>query len=281
MIFLPKSTLEWFRFSAFILVAIVFLLYIGHVIRNFQFKLLYYPSSSAPLAESLVANHIKLWQASGRDYRGLVASDEVRSSNGTVVVFHGNGGTAADRVYYLDAFSALGYRVILAEYPMYGGRKGELGEKAFVSDARETIQLAYKEYGGSLFILGESMGCGVAAAAVKETPVPIDGIILITPWDTLASLAHSLFPFLPVRLLLRDNYDSISNLASYKGRIAVIGAEKDEVIPIRHAENLYGSLSRTAKKWWLIQDAGHNDWTLHVNLEWWKGIMGFVKGYER
>jgi hypothetical protein len=281
MMFFPKSAIQWFRFSAFVLVAIAFLVYVGRSIRSLQFRLLYYPSSSSPSAELLQANRLKIWQSSGADYHGLLAADEASPKMGTVVVFHGNAGTAADRTYYSDALCALGYRVILAEYPMYGGRGGELGEKAFVGDARETIRLAFEECGGPIFLLGESMGCGIVAAAAAERPVPIEGIILITPWDTLEAIGRSKFPFFPVRLLLQDKYDSIGNLASFTGRVAVVGATRDAVIPIEHAKNLYASLPGTSKRLWIIQDAGHNDWNVHVNRDWWEQMMGFVSGSRR
>jgi hypothetical protein len=180
----------------------------------------------------------------------------------------------------VTALSALGYRVILAEYPRYGGRKGELGEKAFVTDANETVRLGFEQFGEPLFLLGESLGCGVAAAVAKETSVKIDGIILITPWDTLASVAKSKFPFLPVRLLLTDKYDNIDNLKSFKGRIAVVGAGRDEVIPIKHAKDLYGSFSSSTKRMWIIREAGHNDWPMHTNPSWWKEIMDFVRSID-
>ena len=248
---------------------------------NIQNKLLYYPSSSAPSEESLKADNIKPWQSSITDYRGFVATNEVGHTNGTIIVFHGNGGTAADRVFYVKALGALGYRVILAEYPRYGGRKGELGEEAFVNDASETVRLAFVKYGEPLFVLGESLGCGVAAAIAKKTSVKIDGIVLITPWDTLASVAQSKFPFLPVRLFLKDKYDNINNLRSFKGRIAVVGAGRDEVIPIVHAKDLYNSLSGTAKRMWTIQRAGHNDWPMFINTTWWKDVMDFVSNNDK
>ncbi len=200
---------------------------------------------------------------------------------GTVIVFHGNGGAAADRGFYLDALGARGYRVILAEYPRYGGRKGELGEKAFVADGIETVRLAFEEYGGPLYILGESLGCGVAAAVAGKASVKIDGIVLITPWDTFESVAKSKFPFLPVRLLLKDKYDSIKNLHSFKGKIAVVGAGRDEIIPIRHAENLFNSLPGSGKKMWTIEGAGHNDWYTYTNSSWWEEIISFVSGNEK
>jgi alpha-beta hydrolase superfamily lysophospholipase len=170
----------------------------------------------------------------------------------------------------------LGFRVLLAEYPKYGGRPGKVGEKPFVADGQETVRLAYEQYGEPLYLLGESLGCGVAAAVAKQTSVPVTGIILITPWDTLASVAKSLFPFLPV-FLLTDKYDSIGNLQSFKGKISVVGSERDEILPIRHAHNLYQSLPEGKKRMWVIKGAGHNDWPFYADAALWKEMTDFVK----
>ena len=72
-----------------------------------------------------------------------------------------------------------------------------MGEKPFVAAGLETVRLAYEQYKEPLYLVGESLGCGVAAAVAKQTSVPIAGIILITPWDTLASVAKSCFLFFP------------------------------------------------------------------------------------
>jgi uncharacterized protein len=246
---------------------------------NIQDNFLYFPDSSVPNEEFLRTQNIGPWPSS-KDYRGLVSVNPAKQTNGAVIVFHGNAGTAADRVLYVKALGALGYRVILAEYPRYGGRKGTLGEKPFVHDGVETVRLAFEQFGGPLFLLGESLGAGVAAAVAKETSVTIDGVILITPWDRLASVAQSKYPFLPVRLLLTDTYDTIDNLRSFKGRIVVVGAGRDEIIPIEHANNLYRSFSSAAKKMWTIKDAGHNDWPGFINASWWREIMDFASGQD-
>jgi pimeloyl-ACP methyl ester carboxylesterase len=243
---------------------------------NVQYHLLYYPSAAAPSEEVLSANNLKFWPASETGYRGLAGTKEMRDAKGTVVVFHGNGGTAADRTFYVRALGGLGYRVILAEYPAYGGRKGALGEKSFVNDSVETVRIASEKYGGPILLLGESLGCGVAAAVAADSAVKIDGIVLMTPWDTLLSVARSHFRFFPVKWLLKDRYDSVGNLKSFEGRIVVVGAERDRVIPIRHARALYDSLPDTRKRMWTIQGAGHNDWPAVMDAQLWKEIMDFV-----
>ena len=238
-------------------------------------RLLYFPSSSMPSQETLNAANMQLWPAGKNSYKGFISTAEINTIRGTVIVFHGNAGTAADRTYYMKQLEPLGYRVILAEYPGYGARKGKVGEKTFVSDATETVHLVSKRYGRPLFLLGESLGCGVAAAVVKVTPDTTDGLILITPWDSLLSVAKSKFPWLPVRFFLKDKYDTVGNLRGYKGRIAIAGAERDEVIPIGHATALCDSL-HGSKRMWVIKGAGHNDWPAMADELWWREIMGFV-----
>lgn len=242
--------------------------------------MLYYPSDKVPSQAALLADNLQFWPAGSKEYRGFVSIPQAGEGKGTIVVFHGNAGTAADRGYYVKALTRLGYRVILAEYPGYGGRTGKPGEETLVRDAKETLRLASEMYGAPIFLLGESLGCGVAAAAAKDSPVQIGGILLITPWDTLLSVAREKIPWLPVRLLLRDDYDSIENLKNYHGRIAVIGAEQDEVIPIQHAHALFKSLPgpQGLKKRYIIKGAGHNTWPGMVGQEWWNEVMDFLEG---
>ncbi len=244
---------------------------------NMQNRFLYFPSAEWPTEQILKYESMKLWQATADDYQGLVSSAEAPAPNGTIILFHGNGGTALDRGFYLKPFMELGFRVILAEYPKYGGRPGKVGEKPFVTAGLETTRLAFEQYKEPLYLVGESLGCAVAAAIAKQTSVPIAGIILITPWDTLASVAKSLFPFLPVKLVLTDKYDSIENLQSFKYKISVVGAERDEILPIKHAVNLYNHLPEDRKRMWIIKGAGHNDWPMYTDASLFREVTDFVK----
>lgn len=247
---------------------------------NLQYHMLYYPSPYMPSEAELAANQIAFWPSAPAAYRGFIGTSEIGTVKGTVVVFHGNAGTAADRAYYIKPLGSLGYRVILAEYPGYGRREGQLGEKSFVSDAQATVRLAAETYAEPLFLLGESLGCGVAAGAATDASLRIDGIVLITPWDTLASVAKSLFPWFPVGLLLKDKYDSIANLKSFAGPVAVIGAERDEILPIKHARALYESLSAN-RRMWTLRGVGHNDWPMTVDISQWREFMDFAGGGKK
>jgi len=247
--------------------------------RSVQNKMLYYPDQHLPSGDYLTANEMLYWPAEGNGYRGFISARQTENIRGAIVIFHGNAGTASDRSYYLKPLTQLGYRVILAEYPGYGSRNGEPGEKTFVEDATETLRLVAAQYGAPIFLVGESLGCGVAAAAVRHSPVKIDGLILVTPWETLSSIAKEKVPWLPVKWFLRDKYDSAENLRNYTGRIAIAGAEMDELIPVRHAKNLYESIKEpAARRMFIIRKAGHNDWPDYVDQAWWKDVLDFVRG---
>lgn len=253
-----------------ILMSILFLL-----AGNLQNSMLYYPDSSLPAAEDLASRSIRFWPSGPDGYRGFVSAARSSEFRGTVIVFHGNAGTAADRVYYAEALTPLGYRVLLAEYPGYGKRPGDLGEKPFVEDALESVRLAGQQYGKPLFLLGESLGSGVAAAVAQNTSVSIQGLILVTPWDTLLDVARDKFPWLPVRLFLTDTYDTVGNLKQFREKVAILGAGRDQVIPVKHARKLYESI-HAPRRIWIIEQAGHNDWPDRADPRIWNEIMEYL-----
>ena len=173
-------------------------------IAMFQDRLLYFPEKAA--VRDMVSERLHAWPTP-QDFRGLVA-EAVGPVRGTAIVFHGNAGHAGHRAFYATALTPLGLRVILAEYPGYGPRDGAVGEENLVADAEQTIALAHRLYGAPLLLIGESLGAGVAAAAGARQRDKTTGLLLITPWDRLEHVAVYHYPWLPVKWLLRDHYDS-------------------------------------------------------------------------
>jgi pimeloyl-ACP methyl ester carboxylesterase len=259
------------RSVVYLIIAYVILAALMYLLQR---RLLYLPDENPPLPAQLQQLGLRAWPDDAASYRGFTSAADMEQK-GTVVVLHGNAGAAWQRDYYVQALRPLGYRVILAEYPGYGGRSGSPGEAAFVADARQTLQLAYEQYGGPVFLWGESLGAGVAAATAATAPVPLTAVILLTPWDTLPDLAQTLYWYLPARWLVRDRYDSIGNLHAFPGRLAVIVADNDEVIPGRHGLRLYQALPQP-KRLWRFAGAGHSSWPVTAGASWWQEVMDFV-----
>lgn len=240
----------------------------------FQRKLLYLPAQQRLSEQSAFAEGLRYWP-SPDDFQGFISHDHLVNPEGTIIIFHGNAGAAYQRTFYIEALSRQNMRVILAEYPGYGGRSGRPSEKVLVEDALETINLAHQTFGGPLYLWGESLGSGVAAHAVRYSNVPIDGVVLFLAWDSLANVAQHHYRFLPARWLVLDPYNSIENLEGYNGHVAVILAQEDEVVPVQYGLKLYESIT-TNKKLWLFEDVGHNNVAVGADLPWWQEVVDFI-----
>lgn len=242
-----------------------------------QARLLYHPGqiNIEEIKQKARNTGLQMWPVQDESYRGIISKQGPEKFKATVVVFHGNAGTAISRKYYIDALEIRGYRVVLAEFPGYGGRSGKLSEKSFVKDARATVLHAKKDFGEPLFIWGESMGCGVASSLATDLELKPKGIVMLTPWDSLLNIGKVKFPWLPVKLLLHDTYDNVENLAGYEGSVAVIMCKQDNVIPNRLTLSLYESVGQP-KHMWIFEDAGHNSWPSNYELGWWDEVMNFL-----
>ncbi|MFP4069354.1 MAG: alpha/beta hydrolase [Opitutales bacterium] len=179
-----------------------------------------------------------------------------------MVVFHGNAGNALDRTYFADCFSTVGggageWEVFLFEYPGYGARAGAPSEATFVEAADRAVETLLDEDDRPLYLLGESLGSGVATRLARNRPERIAGLVLITPFTDLAAVGRAHFPFLPVGLLLRDRYDNVANLRDYRQPVAILLAGQDEVVPARLGRTLHENY-RGPKKLWVQEGASHN-----------------------
>jgi uncharacterized protein len=242
-------------------------------IAMFQDRWLYFPDKA--VLEDMVSGRLHAWPTP-QDFRGLMA-EPAGPVRGTAIVFHGNAGHAGHRDFYATALTRLGLRVILAEYPGYGPRDGDLGEQNLVADAERTIALAHSLYGAPLLLIGESLGAGVVAAASASQRDRTAGLLLITPWDRLENVATFHYPWLPVQWLLRDRYASTTHLASFDRPVLVVVAERDSIVPPRFGTALYQALA-DPKRLTVVKAAEHNDWVDRVDETWWSEAISFLLG---
>ncbi len=271
MALFPDNTL-WFMVRLILSVSgLVVVLYF------IQDKLLFHPEvmQLSQVIKIAASERMVLWPAT-EDYHGLVTTLDTDQSSGTVFVFHGNAGSATDRFYYSENLVTLGYRTILLEYPGYGARLGnDLSEKNLIAEGTAAIKQALSEFGRPIFIIGESLGAGVAAGVVYQNKDVIDGIILVTPWDNLPNIAQSIYWFLPAKYITKYRFDSVEHLRTYHGPLVVLIAEQDEIIPRSSSMALYDQYQST-KKLVILSNVTHNTWPSVMDQNRWLEIMSFL-----
>jgi hypothetical protein len=123
--------------------------------------------------------------------------------------------------------------------------------------------MARAQSGAPILLLGESLGSGVAAAAVakvgRAVGRAVEGALLATPWDNLPHVAQSLMRFLPVKGLVKDRFDSVQNLAGYPGPLAIVMAGQDGLISNDFTLATHASC-KGRRPLTTIRNATHNPW---------------------
>ena len=167
-----------------------------------------------------------------------------------LLVFSGNGGQALNRVHYREFTETAGdWKTYLLEYPGYGARSGVPSEASVNNAAAEAIDTLASVPGRTIWLLGESLGSGVASAAVAQRADKIAGLVLVTPYNSLADAASSHYPWLPVKQLLRTRFDSVQNLSNYRGPVAFVVGKYDDVIPPKLSQALFDSYGSKKQLW--------------------------------
>jgi len=133
--------------------------------------------------------------------------------------------------------------IYLVPYRGYGASEGTPSEAALFEDALAVYdQVRARQADAPITVIGRSLGSGVASYVASQRKVA--KLALVTPFDSMADVAQAHYPWLPVRWLVQDRYESTHYLAKYDGPILVIRAGKDEVVPPASTDRLIASLSR-------------------------------------
>ncbi len=194
--------------------------------------------------------------------------------DGPVVVhFHGNGEQVAYLGWLADAWAARGASFVAVEYPGYPGTEGSPSEEAIVKAGEAALQHlsgVLKIARSRLVLEGQSVGTGVAVTLASRGWGA--KLVLISPYTTLPDVAARVFPWLPVRLLMRDRFDSASKAPGLKVPTLIVHGTQDEVVPFELGEAL--SKVIVGAKFVPVEGGHHND-VLDVGLP---AIFDFVAG---
>ncbi len=267
------------RFFIFLLIIPVLMI---ALFAAFQRRLIYYPSIGAPAALAEMARYEgfeALANPAGLTIAWIDLPGDGKAPDAVVIVFHGNAGFALHRSYYRDALRALSadrWACVILEYPGYGARTGTPSKSSLEAAAAEVIEVITARHQAPIYLIGESLGSGVATGLAAAHPETIKGVILITPFTSLAEVGRYHYPFLPVRLLLQDNFDNARNLKCYRGPVAIVLAGQDRVIPAELGKKLHDTYDGP-RHLWTQPDAGHNTLDLTTGHPMWREIVDFLR----
>jgi hypothetical protein len=176
-----------------------------------------------------------------------------------VLVANGNGGHRGLRAPLARALSGAGLGVLLFDYRGYGGNPGDPSEEGLALDVRAARSWLLEEArvpADRLLYYGESLGCAVVTGLAVEHPPA--GLLLRSPFTDLAAVGSELYPFLPVRLLLRDRFPVAEQVARLAVPTTVVLGTADTLVPpaqSRSVADAAAGLHRLVE----VPGAGHND----------------------
>lgn len=231
----------------------------------FQRNMLYYPGAPKPTrVQSRVAD-MKEISISTEDGLELFAwyapaNDPVKP---TVVLFHGNAGTLGDRGYKARLLLDDGYGAMLVEYRGYAGNPGAPTEQGLYADGRAALGYlrAQGVENGQIALYGESLGTGVATAMALEAQQrdkPVAALILEAPFTSTVDVGASHYPFLPVRYLMKDRFESHKRIEALHVPLLIVHGEKDQIVPVKFGKRLFDAANAPKESMWIVE-AGHND----------------------
>lgn len=211
---------------------------VGVYFVNRQFMYFPDPTRTAPAEVGLDdVEEIEMPAADGTTLVAWHASP--KAENPTVLYFHGNGANAANRASRIETMRQDGFGVLYLNNRGYGGSMGRPTETNNVADAIAAYD--YLTERGippeKIVAYGESLGSGQAIRLAAARPV--SAIVLESPLTSTVDVARSTYFWLPLRLLIADQYNNERNIGSVTAPVLILHGEQDEVIPVEMGRKVY------------------------------------------
>ena len=188
------------------------------------------------------------------------------------MIMYGNGSTAIGCEHYVnDIQGVAAFDVFILEYPGYADRPGSPSQNSLFNAADEAFRLLPANR--PVYLVGESLGSGVASYLAGTYSNQIEGVVLISPFNCLTDVAQNHYPLLPVRWLLVDRFPSEEYLRSYQGKVGIMVDGRDTVVPEKFGRRLYDGYAGQ-KKFWEFPGGFHCD-IMEPPSKFWKEVVAF------
>lgn len=169
---------------------------------------------------------------------------------------HGNARNVVDRAERLALLTRDGAGVLALSWRGYGGSSGSPSEIGLRLDAHTAYAwLAQRVDPANIIIFGESLGTGLAVELAAT--VPSRALVLDSPYSSIAALARMQYPWVPVRWLLRDRFDSMALARRVHVPVLLWHCRRDAVVPYALAQALFAELGSTHKQFITVEARCH------------------------
>jgi fermentation-respiration switch protein FrsA (DUF1100 family) len=177
------------------------------------------------------------------------------------VYCHGNGEHVADQANLVFRLQAhLAATVFVYDYRGYGRSRGVPTERGCVADGLAAQRWLAEREGVELddiVVMGRSIGGGVAVAMAADQGAR--ALVLESTFSKMTDVAARLYPFLPVRIVMRNRYNSMKRIKNYQGPVFQCHSPHDEIIHVDLAQRLHAAIPGQTKQFYEIPYQRHND----------------------
>ena len=222
--------------SSVVLAYFIIILFVYFYQRN----LLYHPSENNYLNDKITFNYEEIFIETDKNInlKSWFIKKDLNKFK-TILIFHGNAGNLFNRVYKLNELNKLDVNILLISWRGFSGNKGKPTEKNLYHDAEEAIKWLNNRgaISKNIILYGESLGTGVATEL--GTSNAFGGIILESPFTSIANAAKIYYPYLPVNIILKDRYNSIGKIKNITTPILIMHGKKDNIVPQKMGLELY------------------------------------------
>jgi len=233
MSFYTTSVLALVFFYILLLIAVFF----------FQGNLLYHPTLDNYIKNQNITEPIGIEKVNitTKDNINLVGWFYNKNLNKfkTILFFHGNAGSLENRTYKLNHFKNLNVNFLIIAWRGFSGNKGKPNEIGLYEDAQSAVRwLKAKGIGEKNIVLyGESLGTGIAVEIAQNKNYA--GIILESPFTSMIDMGKKYYPFFPVRLLLRDKFESHKKIINISSPLLIMHGKVDNIVPYKMGKRMY------------------------------------------
>ena len=223
----------------------------------FQRNLLYHPSENNYSGDKITISVEKI-KIKTKDNIDLTAWYHKKNLNEykTILFLHGNAGSLENRIHKINHFKDININFLIVAWRGFSGNKGKPTEEGLYEDARSSVRWL-KTKGvdeKNLIIYGESLGTGIATEIAQNKNFA--GVILESPFTSMIDAGKDKYPFLPVRFLLKDKYESDKKIKNVKNPLLIMHGKVDKIVPFWMGQKLY-NIANEPKSFYISEYDNH------------------------